>query len=393
MPLLFMANSLEYWKKKFEESEPDILPDNYRALRKHIRMLESGRVKERSIVNHIQALIPFAKWCKVNFSVLIDDDIFDYCERLAKCTYQRGKKQLKYKPATIYAHKAYLKTFLKSINPIASNSIILKREKRELPEILTEQDAEAMIKAAPNARDRALISTLFESGMRRGEITSIQLKHITFDENGVIIVIPKSKTGSRRIRLVYSASYIREWVNVHPKQADREAILFCALREPYPVMSEAGLHDQLIRIAKKAGTKKPVNPHAWRHAAATRLAKHLTEQELKIYLGWTQGSNMAATYVHLAGKDIDDSILKMHGLAVEENKTDTLKTDRCPRCKEINPANASYCLKCGMPLNRTSSTKIETSKSKVLLEALARLEENHPGILLDILNNLNDIND
>jgi integrase len=367
-----MGNTLEYWGKKLEESTPEILPENFKTLKKHIRKLESGRVKERSIVNHIQALIPFAKWCKVNFTVLVDDDIYEYCEHLAKMTFKRGKKELKYKPATVYAHKAYIKTFLKPINIAASNSVMLKREKRELPEILNEADTEAMIKAATNSRDKAMISVLFESGMRRGEITSLRLKDITFDENGVVIVISKSKTGPRRVRLVYSASYLREWISVHPKQDDREAILFCALRDPYPVMSEGGLHDQLVRMAKRAGIKKPVNPHAWRHAAATRLARHLTEQELKVYLGWTQSSSMAATYVHLAGEDIDDSILKIHGIVIEESKSDTLKIDRCPRCKEINPVKSLYCFKCGFILNEN---EMYSSGVQEIQELKAELEK------------------
>ena len=373
-----MANTLEYWRKKLESSEQKILRENYMQVKRHIRRLEAGNAKERTIVNHIQVLIPFSVWCKIEFKDLCEDDIFDYSEHLGRATYTQGGKTMKYSPSTLYAHKTCIKTFLKPINSTVAGVIALKKTKRELPEILTESDVEAMIKCSLNARDRALIACLYESGARKGELISVQLKHVTFDENGVVVMLPRGKTGPRRIRLIFSASYLRDWISVHPLSGDREAILFCALREPYPAISDTGLHDQLLKIAKKAGVKKPVNPHSFRHASATRLSRHLTEQELKVYLGWTPGSTMAATYVHLAGEDIDDSILKMHNIKVEDTHADSLTVGRCPRCKELNAVTALYCGKCGYLMDSAAKERIEKDASEADL-LLFKIATQHPN--------------
>ena len=149
---------------------------------------------------------------------------------------------------------------------------------------------------------------LYESGGRKGEILSTCIKNVTFDENGAVMYFPEGKTGERRVRLVFAASYLREWIAVHPGKDEQDAPLFCAFRVPYPVISKTGLANQLNALRKKAGIKKRVHPHAFRHARATHLAEHLTEQQLKKYLGWTAGSSMASVYVHLSGKDIDDAI-------------------------------------------------------------------------------------
>jgi len=133
-----------------------------------------------------------------------------------------------------------------------------------------------------------------------------------------------------------------------------------------------------------------VNPHAFRHARATDLASHLTEQQMKNYLGWTPDSKMCAVYVH--NPETENAILKMNGIMIEDTHTDGLRVGRCPRCKELNPDNYQYCGKCGMPLNETSRTKIESNESAVLLEALAQLEKNNPGILSNLQNALNNIN-
>jgi hypothetical protein len=40
---------------------------------------------------------------------------------------------------------------------------------------------------------------------------------------------------------------------------------------------------------------------------------------MKEHLGWVQGSNMPQIYVHLSGKQIDNAILKIHGIIKEED--------------------------------------------------------------------------
>lgn len=378
-----MASKFEYWSKRLEMSESLILPGNYRHLKRHLRKLESGGISTRTITNHIQVLMPFSIWCKSSFESLIEDDIFDYCEYISRKTYKFGKTDKKYSPATLYNHKTCIKTFLKPINKEAADSISLKKNRRTLPEVLNERDIMLMIKAARNSRDRALLAFLFESGARKGEMRAIQIKNVTFDDVGVVVVLPQGKTGARRIRLVFSASYIREWVcNDHPTKDDRESIVFCALRSPYPPISDTGLHIQLRKIAGWAGVKKRVNAHSFRHAAATHFAKLMTEQEMKVYFGWTGGSDMPATYVHLSGEDLDDSILQIHGLK-SSNRDNSLTVTHCPRCKDIIPENSMYCSRCGLPLQDSAKQKIESDIAEIDLEIIKAALLN-PAILEEI---------
>ena len=61
---------------------------------------------------------------------------------------------------------------------------------------------------------------------------------------------------------------------------------------------------------------------------------------------------MAATYVHLSGEDTDPAIMRMYGIEeVKENKQGELKIFKCPRCKDLNPESAQFCVKCGLPFN------------------------------------------
>lgn len=60
---------------------------------------------------------------------------------------------------------------------------------------------------------------------------------------------------------------------------------------------------------------------------------------------------MAATYVHLSGRDIDNAILELNGLKQkEENNGNHLAPITCARCSTLNDASAKFCNKCGMLL-------------------------------------------
>jgi integrase len=377
-----MTNELDYWTNIFEESKGKMLPENFISIKMHIRKLKASNMRERTIVNHLQALTQFAVWCKVPFTELSEDRILDYCDWLDKVTFAYNGNPKKYTDGTKYMRLSTVRAFLKNVNKVASEAITVRQKyNRKLPEdLLTKEDIEALLNACHTARDRALIATLYESGARKGELLGIRLKNVIFDENGSSVTMPDGKTGARRIRLVFAASFLREWIEVHPTKTNRESPLFCSLREPYPIISNTGLHDQLIKIAKRAGVNKRVNAHSFRHARATHLAEHLTEQQLKKYLGWTEDSSMAAIYVHLSGKDIDNAILRMNGIKIDDTHADGLKVGRCPRCKELNPEASSYCGKCGLPLKESSVQEIDEGKSMLNVDIM-KMALSDPAIL------------
>lgn len=391
-----MVTELDYWESRFKDSEKDMLPENYKAVVNHIRRQKAASRKEKTIVNHLQALTQFGVWCRVPFGSLIEDDLLSYSEFLDKqvytvpCKLKKPGKGRKYSQGTKYAKLATVKAFLKEMKVEAVTAITAKPAKgQKLPEdLLTKEEIEALIENAPNNRDRALIAVLYESGMRRGELFSIKIKNISFDGNGMVILIPAGKTGPRRIRLVFSTSFVRHWLDVHPLKNNREAALFCSLQEPFGVLSETGLRCQMRKIAKKAGIQKRVNAHSFRHARCTHLAEHLTEAQMKQYLGWTEGSSMAAVYVHLSGRDIDNAILKMHGLKIDDTLAEGLKVGKCPRCHELNPESVAYCGKCGMPLKDDAQEALEKGKAAVdmaIMEAIAM----DPGILKILATEIN----
>lgn len=245
-----------------------------------------------------------------------------------------------------------------------------KKANRRLPEdILTREDVQALIKACTHIRDKALISALYEGGCRISELLNLKLKHMEFDEYGAILRV-HGKTGSRRVRLVSSVPHLSNWVEHHPLKGEPDAPLWVCVgtTNNKKQMMYSSINTLLRRTAENAGVKKRVSPHSFRHARATHLASRLTEAQMKEYFGWTQGSSMAAVYVHMSGRDVDNAILQLHGkLPKDEEKANgELCIKECPRCRYENAPESDFCGRCRLPLDEKTAIEVEKKEKSFL---------------------------
>jgi integrase/recombinase XerD len=185
-----------------------------------------------------------------------------------------------------------------------------KHKGMKLPEeLLTREEVERLVAAAHGLREKAMISVLYESGARIGEIVTLQRKHVSFDEYGAVLIV-NGKTGMRRVRLVESAPILAEWMDKIEGGADAPV---------WPKKTGEQLHYRTVykimkALVKECSVTKNIYPHLFRHTRATHLADKLTEQQMKIYFGWAGGSDMASVYVHLSGRDVEDAILRLYGI-------------------------------------------------------------------------------
>ncbi len=240
----------------------------------------------------------------------------------------------------------------------------VKKTRRKSPDdLLTKEDITKMIEAAPYIRDKAIIAVLYEGGLRIGELGHLKIKNVSFDDYGAVIKV-MGKTGERPVRLVTSTSILAKWLDVHPRRDERDAPLWVTLVDDHRPLTYHSFRQRIRKIAKKAGIDKDVHPHLFRHSRVRDLLKHLTEPELCAYMGWVQGSDMTATYVHLSGRDIDNRVLGMYGLKKEEEeKSDITK---CPRCGYVNGPTERYCSRCGTVLSEEERARMDRGAEKLM---------------------------
>ncbi len=271
-------------------------------------------------------------------------------------------------PWTKMTYKAMIKCFYKWLKQTGENypdevDFIKSRVKRteiSMPsegQLITEEEIKKLIDTAVHPRDKAFVSVLYESGARVGEMATIQFKNVRMDKHGMVIMV-QGKTGARPIRLISSVPLLTIWMNCHPLRDDEEAPIWISHSTNCKgnVLGYNGIQSMLKGLFERAGVKKRCNPHFFRHSRATYLANHLTEFQMNQYFGWIQGSKMASTYVHMSGKKIDQSMLKLNGVAIDDEKeTSILKPIICERCDTINNNDSKFCSKCGLVLDLKKS--------------------------------------
>lgn len=72
---------------------------------------------------------------------------------------------------------------------------------------------------------------------------------------------------------------------------------------------------------------------------------------------------MAATYVHLSGRGVDNALLKLQGLVQEDgHEEEKIKVKGCQRCKMHNSPMSKYCTRCGLPLDENLVVSLERDR-------------------------------
>jgi len=244
--------------------------------------------------------------------------------------------------------------------------------------LLTMEEFEALVKAADNQRDRAMLYVMFEGALRPGELLSMNVRSVEFKSDYCVITV-NGKTGLKRLPLVVSYRPLLEWVRNHPKATEPNAPLWCSLAPNRKGDRLSYRHFRLIikRVALKAGLKKTVWPYLFRHTTLTNLAKVFTEARLEKFAGWVHGSRMAARYVHFSARDLEDAILELHGLKNGGKGVDLLRMAECPRCSGKNPPGEVRCQHCGYILDRDLAIKVameEKEREQQIIQRIERLE-------------------
>jgi site-specific recombinase XerD len=246
---------------------------------------------------------------------------------------------------------------------------------RVLPEnLLSPDDVRRLVEAATSLEHKALISALYESGCRIGEMLGLSMASVRFDDYGAVLMV-RGKTGQRRIRVIAASPLLARWMDEHPMKDDPSAPVWVSrYRAGWKVMSVSYLNKLLKKVGRRAGLPQPekIHAHLLRHSRATQLAKSLTEQQLKVMFGWSGASAMAAKYVHLSGADVDDALLTANGLKRREEERPAFIPMECPRCKEKASPGQSYCYRCGTPLEPSAAARGEAliEENEKLLEKL-----------------------
>ena len=241
--------------------------------------------------------------------------------------------------------------------------IKLKTPKDNLsPEDLpTEEDCKQLLRACANVpMDKAMFGVHIEAGTRIGELLSLQIKNIIFDEFGALVAVD-GKTGKRRIRISKSVPDLIKWINAHPYRDDPNHALFISTRNTTIMgcaLTYNAFHARLKKYCRMAGITKRMTSHLFRHAEITNLAGKMTEPEQRLRHGWSKSSKMPSRYTHLNNEDVDNKYLEIMGVTKKPEKI-TESLVECQYCHVKHPIDTKYCETCAKPLDVVEAERLE----------------------------------
>ncbi len=257
-----------------------------------------------------------------------------------------------------------------------------KERSYDYSEVINDEDIQQVLDVGcSNIKEKTFLAVLHESGLRAGEMLNLQIRDIEFKESNVVLKVD-GKTGIRRVPLVFSMGYISRWLDEHPDKNNRESYLWLGNNQKFKnqPIRHVGAQKLINRCFIKANLQKKHNLHWFRHSRATINASFMTEVILCKFFGWVLGSKQVRRYVHSNVQQVEDSILKVHGLQKNEEKDERVK--QC-FCGMVNGLDSRYCHRCGKPLNVNILLEDENKKKLAVDEAFEFFEmmSNNPEIM------------
>lgn len=192
------------------------------------------------------------------------------------------------------------------------------RMARKLPEVLSYEDILAMMQvyASPSVEDernKAMLQTLYSCGLRVSECVNLKISAIFFKEEYICItgkgnkqrLVPAGKQVLKQLK-----SFINESRNQIPVKHGQEDYVFLNMRGKK--ISRVSVFNIIKIAADKAGIKKNVSPHTFRHSFAT----HLVEggADLRAVQEMLGHSSITTTeiYTHMDSQFLRETIISYH---------------------------------------------------------------------------------
>ena len=224
---------------------------------------------------------------------------------------------------TIARNQVALRTFFRylvlegvlEVNP--SEELESPKTVKALPPILTPLEVEELLEQPDlgtllGVRDRAMLETLYATGMRVSELVGLPLNQVQL-EGGYALIYGK---GSKE-RAVPLGSEAIEWIVRYLKTVRGR---FLKGREtPYLFVSQSGkgmtrqrFWKSLKGYGRKAGIKKRITPHLLRHSFASHLLERGADlRSVQMMLGHVDIST-TQIYTHVTGERLKKVHKKYH---------------------------------------------------------------------------------
>ncbi|MDP7071193.1 MAG: tyrosine recombinase XerC [Phycisphaerales bacterium] len=242
------------------------------------------------------------------------EPIRNFLAHLAECNYSTATMARKI--ATLRSfHKWLDRTGVIARNPMTV--IRTPRQSRRLPKAITVQDVERLL-AAPEAdtllgcRDRAMLETLYSTGIRVSELVGIDIESV--DEPGQALIVFGKGRRERVVPLgTHALRALSDWIAMRRRHGHE-----LATGEPLFInrhgtrISTRSVRRKVSKYLEQAGLDPDISPHTLRHSFATHLLDNGADLRAVQELLGHRSLSTTQVYTHLTTQRMRDAYDASH---------------------------------------------------------------------------------
>ena len=216
----------------------------------------------------------------------------------------------------------FVKTLRRSYLP---DDIPFPKRQRRLPTVLSQDEAAVLIDSASNLMHRAMLMTLYGTGVRRAELCG--LKVLDIDSERMVIHVRHGK--GDRDRDVLLSPKLLETLREYWRWMKPKTYLFPGMVNNW--RADVPINHKVVWVAVKeaaerAGINKRVSPHTLRHSFATHMLEAGADlRTIQMLLGHAKLAD-TTVYLHLSRRHLQSISSPIE--AVELSKPDEAKRSR-----------------------------------------------------------------
>jgi integrase/recombinase XerD len=292
---------------------------NYIAGFKNYLLLERS-LSVNSVEAYVRDIVQFSCFVRDNFNNLSPKNIEQSHIRLfVKHLYNLGVAQTT-QARLISGIRAFYKYLLieneVDFNP--AELIQMPKTSRKLPQVLTVNEIDRMIECIDLSteeghRNKAIIEMLYGCGLRVSELVELKLSDIFFDEDFIRVIgkgnkqriVPLGSVAKKNVQI-----YISHYRNHQKILTGEEDILFLNRRGKR--LTRVMVFTIVKTLAQKAGIKKKVSPHTFRHSFATHLIEGGADLRAVQEMLGHESITTTEIYTHLDREFLRSAILQFH---------------------------------------------------------------------------------
>lgn len=280
--------------------------------------LERG-LSENSIINYSLDVKKLMRWLETNEIEISPINISE--ETLQQFIYDVAKKVNPRSQSRLISGLKGFFNYLIFENYRKTNPLeLIESPKlgRKLPDTLAVEEIDSLINAIDlsskqGERNRAILETLYGCGLRVSELTNLKISDLFFDEGFIKVtgkgdkqrLVPIGPTTEKYINIYRKE--IRVHQDIHPLAKDT-----VFLNQNGKPLTRAMIFTIVKRLAEKAGIRKTISPHTFRHSFATHLLENGADLRAIQQMLGHESITTTEIYTHIDRKHLTEVINRYH---------------------------------------------------------------------------------